>query len=506
MYFHVQRKHRQRFLQYYLTTMKTVYLCLVVALSVLCCCWCHKVIELDASTFQKTIAENSMVLVDFYAPWCGHCKTLRPILDRVAAQLTEQHIPCLIVAFDASSEENEVFLQNEQIDLVGFPSLILFKYGQKLSEYTGNRVESDLLAFLRSKSLPVATRIESYSEIEPLILSLEHNKYNQASKNGGAVINDVVNNRDNHILAIVLGLFPASSSSDVASSSNNSNLFMNIAMHFDLGLFFVSDNVELLSQFGIVEDSIVVFTSDKQHFKQRIIPFVDKTSYNLCVSQIKSSDLEGAVGLERSCQTASIVSEESIKRQILLECLPTVIPYSRETQPLISALPTKEHVLLFFNKSLERHVTFADQIESIERIHASNLLCIEVDIAEYQLFSFFNIRMDDLPQLVIVNMTDESDMKKYALAPYLQALHSVETDASGTTSKKATPVQPSATSHLILAATRDEIEGFIDQYVAHQLERSLLSEDVSALTAMNANMVHTHVENIASKNFKEKCA
>lgn len=507
----------------YFTTMTSVFcLSAIFVFCLLHCIYSQKVVELDGSNFQKAIAENTMVLVDFYAPWCGHCKTLRPVLDRVAAQLAEQQIQCVIAAFDVSTEENEAFLQSEQIDLLGFPSLFLYKYGQKLSEYTGNRVEQDILSFLKSKSLPVAMRIQSYSEIEPLITSLEHNKYTQASgKSSVSTVNqDVVSNKDNHILAIVVGFFP-SSSSDPTGSSNNSNLFMNIAMHFDLGLFFVTDSTELLNQFGIVEDSIVVFTSDKQHFKEKTISFTDKRSFSSCVASITSSDVEAAVDQEKVCRSASLVSEESIKRQILLECLPTVIPYSQDTQPLISSLPTKEHVLLFFNRTLEKHAAFVDLVESIGRVHLNNLLCIEVDVAEYQLYSFFNIRVDDLPQLVIVDMSDESDMKKYALSSYLQALHppvvaddlpatsavgaaQTTSAAASTLNKKPKPVVPVATSPLILTSTLQEIEDFIDKYVAGQLERSLLSEDIASLAASNANMAVTHVENIASLNFEEK--
>ncbi len=40
--------------------------------------------ELDSSNFNNTISENSLVLVDFWASWCGPCKTMHPVFERIA--------------------------------------------------------------------------------------------------------------------------------------------------------------------------------------------------------------------------------------------------------------------------------------------------------------------------------------------------------------------------------------------------------------------------------------
>ncbi|KAG6699267.1 hypothetical protein I3842_08G059600 [Carya illinoinensis] len=43
-----------------------------------------KVLELDESNFDLAISAFDFILVDFYAPWCGHCKRLSPQLDEAA--------------------------------------------------------------------------------------------------------------------------------------------------------------------------------------------------------------------------------------------------------------------------------------------------------------------------------------------------------------------------------------------------------------------------------------
>ena len=47
------------------------------------------VVELTASTFDDVTSEGDW-LVEFYAPWCGHCKNLAPDLERAASQLASE--------------------------------------------------------------------------------------------------------------------------------------------------------------------------------------------------------------------------------------------------------------------------------------------------------------------------------------------------------------------------------------------------------------------------------
>ena len=55
---------------------------------------------LSFSNFMSTLETNNNVLVEFYAPWCGHCKKLLPEFEEAAAQLKEEKVDILLAKVD----------------------------------------------------------------------------------------------------------------------------------------------------------------------------------------------------------------------------------------------------------------------------------------------------------------------------------------------------------------------------------------------------------------------
>jgi thioredoxin 1 len=93
------------------------------------------------SNFQAEVLESEQpVLVDFWAPWCGPCRVVGPVLEEIAAERDDLRIVKLNV------DENQQTAANFQV--LSIPTMILFKNGQVakkvIGAYPKKRLESEL--------------------------------------------------------------------------------------------------------------------------------------------------------------------------------------------------------------------------------------------------------------------------------------------------------------------------------------------------------------------------
>lgn len=98
--------------------------------------------------FQAEVLDaDKHVLVEAYAPWCGHCKKLEPIYQQLAEKLA--HVPELVIAkMDAAANEHP------GMQVRAFPTIRLFKRGDKTApvEFDGKRELADLIDFLKRET------------------------------------------------------------------------------------------------------------------------------------------------------------------------------------------------------------------------------------------------------------------------------------------------------------------------------------------------------------------
>ncbi|KAL0917726.1 hypothetical protein M5K25_012810 [Dendrobium thyrsiflorum] len=118
------------------------------------------VIELNDSNFDSALSSFDHILVDFYAPWCGHCKRLSPVLDAVAPALANLNQPIVIAKIDA--DKYRKLASKHEID--GFPTLKLFVHGIPI-EYTGPRKPDLLIRFLKKYVAPDVSVLKSDSAV-----------------------------------------------------------------------------------------------------------------------------------------------------------------------------------------------------------------------------------------------------------------------------------------------------------------------------------------------------
>ncbi|KAL3366229.1 hypothetical protein AABB24_011073 [Solanum stoloniferum] len=103
-----------------------------------------KVLELDESNFDAAISNFNFILVDFYAPWCGHCKRLAPQLDKAASILADLKQPISIAKIDADKYKHV----GSKYGIDGYPTLKIFMHGVP-TEYYGPRKADLLVRFLK---------------------------------------------------------------------------------------------------------------------------------------------------------------------------------------------------------------------------------------------------------------------------------------------------------------------------------------------------------------------
>jgi protein disulfide isomerase len=114
---------------------------------------------LSDETFPTFVAENDFTFVEFYAPWCGHCKQLAPVFTEVAKILKENDANVVLAKVDCT--------QQKQIcsDVQGYPTLKLFSKTGKIADYDGDRNKESLVAYLNKKTGPPSTRLSTAEEL-----------------------------------------------------------------------------------------------------------------------------------------------------------------------------------------------------------------------------------------------------------------------------------------------------------------------------------------------------
>ncbi|XP_065708101.1 protein disulfide-isomerase [Patagioenas fasciata] len=263
------------------------------------------VLVLRAASFEQALAAHPFLLVEFYAPWCGHCKALAPEYAKAAAKLRAEGSEIRLAKVDAT-EEAELA---QRFGVRGYPTIKFFRNGDQAApkEYTAGREADDIVSWLKKRTGPAATTLADAAAAETLVES-----------------GDVV----------VIGFFKD-------STSEAAKEFLSAAEAVDDIPFGISSSADVFTKYQLSGDGVVLF---KKFDEGRNNFEGDITKDNL-LNFIKSNALP--LVIEFTEQTAPKIFGGEIKTHILLFLPKSVSDYQGKLDNFKTAAGNFKGKILF---------------------------------------------------------------------------------------------------------------------------------------------------------------
>merc|ERR1719362_1283006 len=231
------------------------------------------VLVLTVDNFQEAIDGNQFILVEFYAPWCGHCKALAPEYAKAAGLLTEKESEIKLAKVDATEQTK----LGEKYEVRGYPTLKFFKNG-KAMDYGGGRTADTIVSWLEKKTGPPALTLASQDEAKKF---MDDNK------------------------VAVIGFFK---DQDSAEAKN----FLEVAGSMDDVKFAVTSDADVFTANEVSKDGIVLF----KQFDEGRNNYDGKTDVEELTKFINANSLP--LVIEFNHETAQKIFSGEVKNHLLL--------------------------------------------------------------------------------------------------------------------------------------------------------------------------------------------
>ncbi|XP_012674009.2 protein disulfide-isomerase [Clupea harengus] len=234
------------------------------------------VLVLKKSNFDEALKAHPNILVEFYAPWCGHCKALVPEYAKAAGMLKAENSEIRLGKVDATEESDLA----QEFGVRGYPTIKFFKGGEKESpkEYSAGRTADDIVNWLKKRTGPAATMLTEVTQTEALIA-------------------------DNEVA--VIGFFKD-------GESESAKAFLKAAEAVDDVPFGMTSDAAVFTKYEMSKDGVVLF----KKFDEGRNTFDGEMTKESLLSFIKSNQLP--LVIEFTEQTAPKIFGGEIKSHILL--------------------------------------------------------------------------------------------------------------------------------------------------------------------------------------------
>ncbi len=99
--------------------------------------------EITDSNFAEVLAEGKPVVVDFWAPWCGPCKMMLPIVEELSNEFDGQ-----VIVGKLNVDENDALCA--QFGIMNIPTMLFFKNGELANRHVGACRKQDLQQLIQA--------------------------------------------------------------------------------------------------------------------------------------------------------------------------------------------------------------------------------------------------------------------------------------------------------------------------------------------------------------------
>ncbi|CAG01048.1 unnamed protein product, partial [Tetraodon nigroviridis] len=120
------------------------------------------VLEFTDNDFESKIGDHEIILVEFFAPWCGHCKRLAPEYETAATSL-KGIVPLAKVDCTANSDTCSKY------GVSGYPTLKVFRDGEESGSYDGPRTSDGIVAYFKKQVGPASVMLTDEEQLQRFI-------------------------------------------------------------------------------------------------------------------------------------------------------------------------------------------------------------------------------------------------------------------------------------------------------------------------------------------------
>jgi len=143
---------------------------LVVLLALTAAAFASDVLDLTTDNFDSTLKNSDLALVEFFAPWCGHCKSLAPEYEKAATELLQNDPPVTLAKVDATIESS----LGSRFGVSGYPTLKIFRKGVESGPYEGPRTASGIVKYMQKQAGPSSKELTSVAEADKFFETADH--------------------------------------------------------------------------------------------------------------------------------------------------------------------------------------------------------------------------------------------------------------------------------------------------------------------------------------------